>query len=239
MATLVREHAPDDFAEILAELQRKPLPVNRDRRVAGAGRSQAFGLQRRWSYIPFLGRMTWQRPELWALLLAFAQKFDIVDFDAIQVNDSYKSAPHRDAGNYGLSYIVGFGDYVAGELDVEGTKYDIRHKGHVFNGSELTHSTSDFQGQRYCLVFFKIVWPSKFIPYQIQTRLVEDGLLVSNTYNNEEVVLDRKGKVVRTIKEAEPREYVVRLSRMGQTSRTGLAPALTPALTPIGVMTPV
>ena len=220
MATISRTHLPSDFDEIVAELKRKPIAVNHDRRVAGAGRSQAFGVIRRWSYRPWLSRNTWQRPELWKCLLDFAAKFDITDWDAIQINENYKSAPHRDNGNSGLSYIVAFGDYTGGLLNIEGTEYDIRHRGILFNGSECTHSTTDFTGNRYSLVFFKIVFPFKFQPsYKISCRIVEDGLEVSDEYDGASFVLDKKGTIVRVIKEGKSMPWIGRLTMKGQISR--------------------
>jgi len=220
MATFVREHTAEDFAAILAEINRKPIPVNHDRRDAGKGRSQAFGLQRRWSYRPYLSRNCWMRPELWLLLQEFAQKF-VGGWDAVQVNDNYKSAPHRDKGNQGESYIVSFGDYTGGNLCLEdGTKTDTNHKGWTFNGSQIKHWTDAWEGRRLTLVFYRIVWPSKFLPvYPVTTRLVQDGLEVSDGYDESVTVVDRKGHIVRLVKLGLPREYVGKLSRKGQPSR--------------------
>jgi hypothetical protein len=220
MATLVREHRPEDFAQLIAELERRPLAVNHDRRIAGKGQSQAFGVIRRWSYRPWLSRNTWMRPDLWALLLEFAEKHAIFGWDAVQVNSNYASAPHRDTGNHGLSYIVGFGDYVDGDLDVEGVRYNIRHRGHLFNGSELTHSTAQFTGNRYCLVFFRIVFPTKFQPgYAISCRLVDDGLEITDNYDDSCFVLDKKGRTVRTIQAGRQMPWIGKLTQVGQRSR--------------------
>lgn len=214
-----REHAPEDFAPILAELERRPIPVNHDRLVAGKGRSQAFGVIRRWSYRPWISRNTWLRPELWALLLDFAEKYVHVEWDAVQVNDNYRSAPHRDKGNCGMSYIVGFGAYTGGDLDISGTRYDIRHRGYLFNGAELLHSTAAWVGQRYSLVFFQIEWPGRWPRYSVSCRLIEDGLEVSDAYDESVVVLDKKGHIVRTIKPGKPMPWIGRLTCIGQKSR--------------------
>jgi len=194
MATFIREHDPAEFVDILAALQTKRLPVNRDRRVAGTGRSQAFGLIRRWSYRPWISRNTWLYMDLWKAILDFAVKNDITGWDAVQVNDNYVSAPHKDKGNCGASYIVGFGDYTAGALDISGETYDIRHRGHRFNGSELTHFTCPYEGQRYCLVFFSIVFPPRFQQrYTVTTRVVDDKLEVTDGYDDSVVTVDRRG----------------------------------------------
>ena len=219
-ATFVREHSSEDFTAIIAELQRKPLAINPDRFVAGPGRSQAFGVIRRWSYRPWLSRNTWLHSELWKLLLEFAAKFDLTSYDAIQINDDYKSAPHRDKGNEGLSYIVAFGDFDGGHLNVSGTDYDIQNKGFVFNGSQEEHFTRPWSGHRYSLVFFNIAWPTKFLPrYTVSCRAVEDGLEVSDSYDESVTVLDRKGHIVRNVKQGKPVLWIGKLSKAGQKSQ--------------------
>jgi len=219
-ATFVKEHSPDDFAAILKELTDRPLPVNHDRAMAGKGKSQAFGVIRRWSYRPYLSRNTWMRPELWQHLLDFAAAHVTIPWDAIQVNDNFASQPHRDKGNHGISYIVGFGDYTGGELSVVDTKYDIRHRGHHFNGSELLHWTEPWGGQRFSLVFFRIEWPTKFQPgYTITSRLVEDGTEITDTYDDSILVVDRKGHLVRTVQQGRPMPWRGRLTEKGQRSR--------------------
>lgn len=208
------------FAPIVAELQRKRLPTNFDRAVAGEGRSQAFGLIRRWSYTPFLSRMTWMRPELWCLLQEFAAAHVHIRWDAVQVNDNYQSAPHKDKGNEGDSYIVGFGDYTDGELTVETTDYDIHNKPHLFRGCDLLHSTKPWSGNRYSLVFFSIVWPTQFLPrYAITTELIKDGLRITNGYDNEICVIGPRGHIVRIERQRQPKEYITRVVKRGQPAR--------------------
>ena len=217
--TLAREHDPDDFAELIAELQAHPIPINHDRRVAGKGRSQAFGVIRRWSYRPWLSRNTWMRPILWKLLLAFAESFVTIEWDAIQVNDNYQSAPHRDKGNCGVSYIVSFGDFTGGELVVEGNTYDIRHRAFLFNGSELLHRTNPWSGSRYSLVFYRIEWPNKWPIYSVTCRVLEDGVEVSDEYDQSVTVLDRKGHIVRIPQQGVPMPWIGRLTSRGQKSQ--------------------
>lgn len=225
MATFVKEHNPADFTEILAELTRKKLPNNFDRWVAGVGRSQAFGLIRRWSYRPWISRNTWMRPELWAALLNFANLHVTVPWDAIQVNDNYASKPHRDRGNQGESYIVGFGDYTGGNLNVEGTSHNIRHRGYTFNGANLLHHTEEWTGHRYSLVFFCIEWPRKFQPgYAVSSRMVEDGLEITDSYDNSILVLNRRGKIVRIVRAPIPKPWVGHLTVRGQKSGQVLQP---------------
>jgi len=224
-ATLVKELDPSVFQPLLTELTREIIPVNHDRIQAGKGRSQAFGMIRRWSYRPHLSRNTWMRPRLWQLLLDFASEHVPVPWDGITVNDSYPSAPHRDKGNEGHSYTVCFGDFTGGELCIEGGQggtlaLDTRHRGYLFDGANQLHWTAPFQGRRFCLVFYRIVFPTKFLPrYLVTCRQEPDGLLIEDPYDDSIVVVDRKGHVVRIVRQAQPREWIGRLTRRGQPSR--------------------
>lgn len=79
-------------------------------------------------------------------------------FDQCQINRNWWSPPHKDAGNVGKSWIIGFGDYEGGETVVEypegDEEYDIKHNFTTFNGSLYTHWTKPFEGKRYSLVFY-------------------------------------------------------------------------------------
>ena len=77
-------------------------------------------------------------------------------YDGIQVNDNYQTKAHKDAGNKDLSAIIGFGDYQGGELIIEETPVDIKHKIVLFDGSIYVHSTAPYTGCRYSIVFFKV-----------------------------------------------------------------------------------
>lgn len=223
-ASLVTDLDPTVFQPLLTELTRATVAVNHDRMQAGKGRSQAFGVIRRWSYRPHLSRNTWMRPKLWQLLLDFAAVHVPIGWDGCTVNDSYLSAPHRDKGNQGESYTVSFGDFTGGALCIEQgdshVSIDTRHKGYLFNGSTQTHWTAPFEGQRFCLVFYSIVWPTKFLPrYSITCREETDGLFIQDEYDQSEVVVNRRGHVVRILKQGQPREWIGRLTSRGQPSR--------------------
>jgi len=141
------------FAEIILELERQPLEINRFRLNSGLGRSQTFGIVNKRCEIPDLARQCWLRPYLYHLLLDFAKKYIKISWTGIQVNQDYHSKPHRDAGNNGNSIIVGFGDYTGGELNCWGVPHDIRHKPLIFDGSKELHWTLPWVGTRYSLVF--------------------------------------------------------------------------------------
>jgi hypothetical protein len=85
--------------------------------------------------------------------MEFAKKYVPVFFSSIQVNVQYPCNPHRDVGNIGESYIVGFGGYIGGSLVIENQDYDINYRGLLFDGSKLEHWTRPWNGTRYSLVF--------------------------------------------------------------------------------------
>ena len=75
----------------------------------------------------------------------------------IAVNRNAQFRPHTDSGaeaGQSLSMIVALGDYVGGELMVEGMKEDIRYKPVEFDGWKQRHYTLPFAGERYRLVWF-------------------------------------------------------------------------------------
>ena len=84
------------------------------------------------------------------------------EYTTIQYNKNQKCAKHIDKNNIGDSYIIGFGDYTGGELivydkDDTPTMVDIKNKFFKFNGALNYHETNDFEGERYSLVFYKIL----------------------------------------------------------------------------------
>ena len=92
--------------------------------------------------------------------------FDFNDNTQVQMNKNFPCPPHKDSLNVGLSILVGFGDYLGGEINIvnedeETIKLDIRKKnGVVFNGANLLHFVSPFtleNTNRYSLVFFNTI----------------------------------------------------------------------------------
>ena len=74
---------------------------------------------------------------------------------AINANAAF--TPHVDSGKglgQSLSMIVGLGDYIGGDLMIEGHGYDIRYEPLQFDGWRLRHWTDQYQGQRFSLVWF-------------------------------------------------------------------------------------
>ena len=149
------------FNEIIRELQAKPIPVNRYRLKAGAGRSAAFGFVNKRCMPPDISRLCWQRPKLYKMLLDFGLRYCPIPFTSITLNQDYAAAPHRDKGNTGLSYLVSFGDFQGGELeilehpDLSGVM-NINCHPILFDGANLTHAVRPFTGHRYSLVYYTL-----------------------------------------------------------------------------------
>jgi len=75
----------------------------------------------------------------------------------IAINRNAQFRPHTDSGagaGQSLSLIVGLGNYIGGDLVVEGVQKDIRYKAIEFNGWTQRHWTIPFQGERFSLVWF-------------------------------------------------------------------------------------
>ena len=169
---------PEAFQPILDELQRRPLPVNNYRAKAGSGRSQAFGVVNKRILPPDYSRQCWMRPKLYKLLLDFGAAYvKDISWNSITVNQNYKATPHRDRGNLGNSFLVGFGDYEGGELkiyegDLSGC-HDIRYTPLITDFSKVLHSVEDWSGNRVSLVYYLLRnTPSDLPPPSV---ILEDG----------------------------------------------------------------
>lgn len=159
MNTIVTERIPEEaFSDIIKELERQSIAINENRNKSGIGRSQAFGLVNRRSLLPDYSRNCWCRPLLYHHLLEFGKKYVDLSFNAITVNQNYKADPHRDKNNKGNSFLVAFGDYSGGELELlEGDRkgvYNVNRTPIIDDFSKVLHSVKDFTGKRYSLVYY-------------------------------------------------------------------------------------
>jgi len=156
----------EDFDLIVKELERQPIEVTKYRLKSGVGRSQVFGVVNRRSVHPDYSRHCWKRPYLYKLILEFAEKFVDIPFNACTINQDYKAAAHKDRGNVGDSFLVAFGDYIGGELEIlEGPLkglHDVKYKPVVTDFSAVLHEVKDFLGHRYSLVFYKLDVQKRF-----------------------------------------------------------------------------
>jgi hypothetical protein len=151
-----------EFKDLREHLSKHNIPINKYRKGVGDGRSQCFGMVRKRSMAPDLSRNSWMDPRLHYLLMRFAREHVEIPFTSVQVNDNYLCAKHMDKHNVGESYIVGFGDYTGGELVLEGKELNIRHRPILFDGSKIEHSTKEFKGRRWTIVYHTLEAPKKF-----------------------------------------------------------------------------
>lgn len=160
-----------EFSAIISELIRRPLEVNKYRLKSGSGRTQTFGIVNRRCLPPDASRQNWLRPYLYYLLLEFAKKHvpETIPWNAITVNQNYKAAPHYDRGNIGPSYLIAFGEYQGGELEIleensplKGV-YDVCRKPLITDFSKLLHSVKGWIGNRFSLVFYTLDTNKRFV----------------------------------------------------------------------------
>ena len=153
----VKEMNKEVFEPLLSALKKRRIEIYRERNNSGIGRSLPFGLLNRRNF--GLGRSRNNKRYLEhykeALKLAELVASDI-KWTTIMINDNYKALPHYDKNNDGESWIVGFGDYEGGELNIEGEKIDIRYKPYKMDASVKKHWVEDWVGERYTIVFFRV-----------------------------------------------------------------------------------
>jgi|TARA_R110000823_G_scaffold127639_6_gene255068 hypothetical protein len=77
------------------------------------------------------------------------------EFDCIMINKNFECPPHKDVNNTGDSIIIGFGDYVGGNLNMTGESHDIYWTPMIFNGNEKLHWVAPWKGDRYSIVMCK------------------------------------------------------------------------------------
>jgi len=201
---------PIIFDDLIALLVKRPLAMNAYRVKSGLGRSQAFGLvyQRNAKYGG--SRQNFARMELYRTILDIARKILPAEFeyDGITLNQNYKTAPHKDTGNRGESAIIAFGSYFGGNLVIDDHSISIKNRLTFFDGSKHVHSTEDFTGERFSLVFYKNKDIHSITPlYQVLiqadgTLALEEKMLgVTRVYNKKgDIIHASDGVIPRKVK---------------------------------------
>jgi len=93
-------------------------------------------------------------PELYKAITDLIQGiYPEFKYTTIQVNKNVLSMPHIDKNNIGPSKIIALGDFIGGELYIEGMPFNIKNIWKSFNGKR-GHWVAPFTGERYSLVFF-------------------------------------------------------------------------------------
>lgn len=79
-------------------------------------------------------------------------------FNSVYVNRNTVCKKHLDSKNIGESLLVGLGNYTGGETVLYGNNeekhFNISSYSLIFNGAKIEHSSEEFNGKRYSLVFF-------------------------------------------------------------------------------------
>jgi len=155
-----------DIEEIWKYLDNHSLGINKYRLKVNpeGGLSQCLGIVGKRSLPPDISRQSWLHPRLHKLLDDFGQKYvkPYINWTSVQVNKNFSCKPHKDIGNLGDSYIVGFGPYAGGSLCIEDFDYNIHQRGLLFNGSQRLHWTKPWTGNRYTLVFHTLEPKARF-----------------------------------------------------------------------------
>jgi hypothetical protein len=164
--TLIGYVERKDIQEIWDYLDKHSLGINKYRLKVNpeGGYSNCLGIVGKRCMPPDLSRQSWLHPYLHKLLDDFGQKYvkPHINWTSVQVNKNFSCQPHKDIGNLGDSYIVGFGTYAGGTLCIEDFDYNIHQRGLLFNGSERLHWTRAWTGDRYTLVYHTLEPKARF-----------------------------------------------------------------------------
>lgn len=95
-----------------------------------------------------------QYPEIYEELLRIGKLIVPFEFKTIQVNHNLVCPKHKDKNNKSRSILVSFGEYVGGEIFIEGVKYSAYHTPIEFDGCKMEHWNDPIEGNKYSLIFF-------------------------------------------------------------------------------------
>lgn len=125
---------------------------------SGGVRSVTMGLVNR-PFHKFKGfsKFTDSHPELWKAVQELAEYLDPNhNYTSVTINHNVVCKPHKDKRNDGTTMIIGLGDYVGGELCIDGKEIDIHYKPYYFNGYLHEHYNKPFTGNRWSLMFYSL-----------------------------------------------------------------------------------
>jgi hypothetical protein len=100
------------------------------------------------------------------------------EYTTIQINKNVECLPHVDVNNVGPSYIIALGDFVGGELVIEGAPSPIRNKLKRFDGRK-GHWTNPFKGERYTIIYFTHTFKPP-PPGSGRVKVSEKGLFIDD-----------------------------------------------------------
>ena len=143
--------------ELYELLKKTKFPKNNKRYIAsnnGSCMTLTFG-------ITGLNNRSWVSVQnnkhkiLYEALKKYADEIDpLFSYTSITVNKNFKSYPHLDKNNSGMSMIIAMGDFSGGRLIIDDNYIDIKNKKCYFEAYKQIHSTEDFSGDRYSIIYF-------------------------------------------------------------------------------------
>jgi hypothetical protein len=161
--TYLPEVPKEEFEKLYEMLERIKLPIKAPgtegrakfterHRACSWGQSYHFTTHK----IHEKSRMSRKHPEIHDELMRVAS---VVcpdhEFTTIYMNRNIQCDPHKDTSNVGDSVIVSFGEYVGGDLWIEGERATAKYHPILFNGNKYEHwNLKDLVGTKYSLVFF-------------------------------------------------------------------------------------
>ena len=173
------------FEPLLDALKKRRIEVYNERYNSGKGRSLPFGIINRRNYGVGRSRNNKRYPRHYEEALKLGELIaSDIPWTTIMINDNYQSLPHYDKGNDGESWVVGFGDYEGGELNVENTKIDIKYKPYKMFAGEKQHWTEPWTGNRYSIVFFRIKLCNKSIAEKYKDYTFKQMDAILGTYED-------------------------------------------------------
>lgn len=92
-------------------------------------------------------------------------KYDLtLDCNTATINKNFRCSLHQDNKNIGSSLTFSLGDFSGGFLDIRNNdedctfmgRYDTKFNPIYFDGSKLPHEVTEFEGDRYSVVCYRI-----------------------------------------------------------------------------------
>ena len=94
-------------------------------------------------------------PDLYAKLMLLMHLHDpTFEYTSIQLNHNIKTEPHVDKSNIGPTKAISLGDFKGGGIVINENTIDTNRNWFTFEGCKVTHSTADWTGNRYSIIFY-------------------------------------------------------------------------------------
>jgi hypothetical protein len=77
------------------------------------------------------------------------------EYDVVQINNNVSMKPHLDAKNNGDTILFTLGEFTGGGVFIENLLYDCYKNPRKFCGSKQIHSSEEFEGDRYSIIYYQ------------------------------------------------------------------------------------